>query len=469
MHTQCPKCRTVFKVTEQILAVKAGLVRCGDCDNVFNATWNLVDDPDEDYQDAGPSPVISRRDPDTGDDDGDGDPYTAKQEPGREQGDDDPRGEAFDFADEGDEWDDSQPGSSDDEDDDASALHAEREAEYDRRDGFEAPAGESGFIRETNRNPWEELDDEDDSIDISDEEIRRTLHLDQPFDENEADSDLPPGDDERAAPGLRAETTVDTPASLRPPGSRGARERIEPRLDAASESGLSVNAEDALLPHRARASHAGERSPLKRRPAIQLKSPVSPAQRDADPEPAQRNAYQRVDPNVHWISIPDDNRRGAQFLWASGVLLLVALLLVQVRFLLVDDLYAIPGTRPYISLFCELTGCSAPQRADPGAIDIAQTRVDLHPDVPGAIRINVNLINRAAFAQPYPALELTLSDTDGRIVGRRTYQPSDYLREDTEETALLDPGILAVASINLAHPNENAVGFETRVVAPSNP
>src|SRR5690606_25361199 len=44
MYTQCPKCLTVFSVTEEILAVKAGLVRCGDCENVFNATWNLVDE-----------------------------------------------------------------------------------------------------------------------------------------------------------------------------------------------------------------------------------------------------------------------------------------------------------------------------------------------------------------------------------------------------------------------------------------
>src|SRR5690606_13236738 len=50
MFTQCPKCLTVFSVTEEILAVRAGLVRCGDCENVFNATWNLVDEYDNENE-----------------------------------------------------------------------------------------------------------------------------------------------------------------------------------------------------------------------------------------------------------------------------------------------------------------------------------------------------------------------------------------------------------------------------------
>ena len=146
------------------------------------------------------------------------------------------------------------------------------------------------------------------------------------------------------------------------------------------------------------------------------------------------------------------------------MLALITVLVLQVRFFLVDELYSIPATRPYIGLFCEFAGCSAPQRSDPRAIEIAQTRVDLHPEVPGAIRIKANLINRAPFAQPYPSVQLPLTDKDGRIVGRRTYGPGDYLPADSP-AELLDPGTLAVISINLAHPNENAVGFETQVVA----
>jgi len=42
MHTQCPDCRTVFRVTPDQLRAADGRVRCGRCKEVFNANDNLV-------------------------------------------------------------------------------------------------------------------------------------------------------------------------------------------------------------------------------------------------------------------------------------------------------------------------------------------------------------------------------------------------------------------------------------------
>ncbi len=477
MHTQCPKCRTIFNVTEQILAVKAGLVRCGDCENVFNATWNLVDEePHTGPSAPTPSRIVSvrprRRDERVEDD---------FPLPPRDTFSDDSEPAAAIDTDDGGQ-DESFP---DDTDDDIIDIDAAGpiDPHEETRDFDVEPQGDDDDAVQRHRRAFGPLvrhpaDHDDDSSpvsfgphadetdagedeDLSDEEIRRTLRLDNAFDEHEDDVD----EDENDSESNRPMTNREDHRTARGDEHDGATDsgrtdgRIEPRLDASPRPGLSVGADDGLLPRQRPSRAATPRAPLRRKPAIQLKAPShSPRAAPADdPGP-------RVDPNVHWVSIPDNDRRGTQFLWASGVLVLIVLVVLQVRFFLVDELYSIEGTRPYISLFCEFAGCAAPQRVEPGAIDIAQTRVDLHPEVPGAIRINVNLINRAGFAQPYPALELTLSDKDGRIVGRRTYEPSDYLRE-RPETALLDPGILAIASINLVRPNENAVGFETRVVA----
>lgn len=49
--TQCPECRTRFKVTDAQLDAHAGLVRCGHCHDVFNAREHLHDDE--------PSPQLS--------------------------------------------------------------------------------------------------------------------------------------------------------------------------------------------------------------------------------------------------------------------------------------------------------------------------------------------------------------------------------------------------------------------------
>ena len=45
MFTQCPKCQSVFMVSDKDIKAHEGLVRCGNCYSVFNSSWNLTDDP----------------------------------------------------------------------------------------------------------------------------------------------------------------------------------------------------------------------------------------------------------------------------------------------------------------------------------------------------------------------------------------------------------------------------------------
>ena len=44
MRTRCPACSTVFRVTSDQLRAKAGKVRCGYCQAVFNAFDELIDE-----------------------------------------------------------------------------------------------------------------------------------------------------------------------------------------------------------------------------------------------------------------------------------------------------------------------------------------------------------------------------------------------------------------------------------------
>jgi len=49
MFTQCPKCQSVFMVSEKDIKAHEGLVRCGNCYSVFNSSWNLTEDPRNDF------------------------------------------------------------------------------------------------------------------------------------------------------------------------------------------------------------------------------------------------------------------------------------------------------------------------------------------------------------------------------------------------------------------------------------
>jgi predicted Zn finger-like uncharacterized protein len=42
MQTRCPDCQTVFRVTPEQLKARAGKVRCGQCQSVFNALDSLL-------------------------------------------------------------------------------------------------------------------------------------------------------------------------------------------------------------------------------------------------------------------------------------------------------------------------------------------------------------------------------------------------------------------------------------------
>ncbi|HRE18114.1 MAG TPA: zinc-ribbon domain-containing protein, partial [Rhodocyclaceae bacterium] len=44
MRTRCPQCATSFRITPEQLRAKAGKVRCGHCQAVFDAFDSLIDD-----------------------------------------------------------------------------------------------------------------------------------------------------------------------------------------------------------------------------------------------------------------------------------------------------------------------------------------------------------------------------------------------------------------------------------------
>jgi len=55
MFTQCPKCQSVFMVSDKDIRAHEGLVRCGNCYSVFNSSWNLTDDPRDEVEESGVS------------------------------------------------------------------------------------------------------------------------------------------------------------------------------------------------------------------------------------------------------------------------------------------------------------------------------------------------------------------------------------------------------------------------------
>jgi len=146
--------------------------------------------------------------------------------------------------------------------------------------------------------------------------------------------------------------------------------------------------------------------------------------------------------------------------WGAGGAVLVLLLAIQLLFLAPRTLAAYPALRPAAGALCKLRGCELPMRQDLSKITLASRDVRAHPSVPGALIISATMVNEADFTQPYPGLEISLSDLQGRQVAARSFQPDTYLPDDVDIARGMAPDGRVQVSLEVVDPGDQAVAFE---------
>jgi len=154
---------------------------------------------------------------------------------------------------------------------------------------------------------------------------------------------------------------------------------------------------------------------------------------------------------------PQRSRRGE---WVALVLLALALA-VQLFFSQRAQLAASAQWRPVVAAACGTLGCSVPPWREPSAFNMLSRDVIAVPGRPGVLRVQASFRNDAAWAQPWPALVLTLSDANGRQLGARRFLPRDYLGSAPKD-ALLVPGQAAQLAFDVIEPGAGVVAFDFR-------
>ncbi|WP_345783903.1 DUF3426 domain-containing protein [Stenotrophomonas pigmentata] len=146
--------------------------------------------------------------------------------------------------------------------------------------------------------------------------------------------------------------------------------------------------------------------------------------------------------------------------WQWGLVLALALLL-GLQIILADraKLAADAGTRPLVSGLCSVLRCSLPPWHEPSAYSMLSRDIRPVPGQAGALQVQTSFRNDARWAQAWPALRLSLSDADGRVIGRRTLQPAEYLGAGADPLARLEPGQSAQVSFRLREPAAATVAF----------
>ena len=121
------------------------------------------------------------------------------------------------------------------------------------------------------------------------------------------------------------------------------------------------------------------------------------------------------------------------FAWSFSAISLLALFCAQAFFVFRGELaLSQPDLRPVLEEMCTALECDIPLPRKPDLVGIEVS--DLHPDPKqkNLLVLAATLKNRASFAQAYPHLELTLTDTRDQPLARRVLAPTDYLVQGTD-------------------------------------
>ncbi len=144
--------------------------------------------------------------------------------------------------------------------------------------------------------------------------------------------------------------------------------------------------------------------------------------------------------------------------WAIAVAVLLTLLLtLQILIAQRDRLAESSAWRPIISRLCLIAQCRIDAWRQPDAfVPLLQT-VAADPARDGVLLVQLSFRNTAERPQPWPQIEVKLTDVDGEALGLRRFRPEDYL--NTEQTGDIKPQQTVSVEIAIREPAGKADGF----------
>ena len=148
-------------------------------------------------------------------------------------------------------------------------------------------------------------------------------------------------------------------------------------------------------------------------------------------------------------------------------MLMLAILLAQFTFFYRHELAQLAELRPILVELCQLVGCELTAAAPAATPELLQTTIAPHPRYANALRIRSALVNRTDEVQPLPRLEVSLTDNDGRVLARRTFESREYLEKAKAAEKTLAPNVVVYTLLEITNPDGKAAGYEVRVLPPS--
>jgi len=120
-----------------------------------------------------------------------------------------------------------------------------------------------------------------------------------------------------------------------------------------------------------------------------------------------------------------------------------------------------PDKRPLLTKACALVGCELTPLVKLDELKVLKRSVFSHPTVDNALVIDLAFVNEAQFDQPFPLLEIRLTDRNGGLVVQNDVAPDEYL-DNGQADGLLTAGERLDLSITVEDPGQTATSFELK-------
>ncbi|MDH5423483.1 MAG: zinc-ribbon domain-containing protein [Gammaproteobacteria bacterium] len=148
------------------------------------------------------------------------------------------------------------------------------------------------------------------------------------------------------------------------------------------------------------------------------------------------------------------------FIWSVGIIALLLIATAQLVYFNRTLLASKTELRPYMFQFCALARCEIADLKDINRIELSSKNVYSHPNVDNALMITAVIVNQAAFAQKYPALQISFTNLVGDIVMARQFKPSEYLNTSEDKLSDMQPGLPVQIILEVLDPGKAATAYE---------
>ncbi|SIQ19367.1 DUF3426 domain-containing protein [Aquipseudomonas alcaligenes] len=444
--TQCPHCRTSFRISRAQLGAAHGAVRCGACMRVFNAAQQLLVDQNRVSKPATPpAPTVERPAAPAA-------PAPAPRPAPAAAAVPAPSAPAQSIAAQPAPAKPAQPAAAEKKPVDTLWIHddldldsLDLDEELAKLEEQEMQLSREFLAIDSAPKPGTHLPNVDEEDSRHDESWAESLIKDEPPRKTATMAPVRPRPEPAPEP-LRAEPQVRAKPVEEPPA-----EREEPplgNLSAADEEDAEEIA-DGDYRIAAEPTPAQPAKPARSEPALRDDSLL-----ELSEDPLHLDWQQPKKPWGRWIG------------WGLLNLLAAGALATQYTVYHFEELARQDKYRPWFEAICPEIGCTLPSKVDIAQIRSTNLVVRSHPQYMDALMVDAILYNRAQFAQPFPLLELRFADLNGQLIASSRFRPSEYLSGELAGQDEMPPQTPIHISLEIKDPGAKAVNYSLSFHSP---